>query len=1006
MSVTIRNTLTTPDGRPVIGATVKVQLIASASGTVPGYTTTTSIGYPVTVVTDNTGLWSAALTPNSTISPDGTYYQVNEAGYLSTCIVPASGGPYNLLSILTGSPTPPTTQYIPVSAEGIADGVATLDGTGNVPLDQLGNVPGGQAASVTVVTETSYGQASTAGVAAAYSRGDHTHGSPSLTSSAPTTSAVGDTATVGTGTAPARSDHLHGREAFGAVTAATSYGIASANGSATTVPHSDHTHGTPALTSTAPTTSAVGDVAAVGTGTSPARSDHLHGRESFGTVTAQTTFGASSANGSAATLARSDHAHGTPSLPNTLLIQVAPPSGVAATDTTTIQTALDTAVTAGGGIVQLQPGTYLIQAPGTASSGGVRAGNNTTLAGYGIGVTTLQVVAGTSAAITGVVRTPNGQQNSKVTVRDLTIDGNQANCTGTPAVIGFFAGVTPNSTLTDTDVALIRVEIMNCYQYGFDPHERVTRLYMLGCIAHDNGVDAAHDGFTIDGCYDFRIVDCVSYNNGRHGINLVTASARGTVIGCESYSNGGSGIVLQNGAKDNVIIGNTVRNNSTDGIVVNGVPQSGEQDNTPGTNNEISGNLVELSGVHGIHLVAASGMVVVGNTVRDSSQTTNNTGIQIYLDESGTTYSTFNTVEANDLGVTAGVANAPKYGVREKTTNEDNNFVITNRSQGAQTAQISLLGTTSLALAAHNGVNEHVSLTSSAPATTEAIGTAAAVGVGTTSARTDHVHPMSAAGAPVASAVGDTQATGVATTFAASDHRHAREAFGNVTALSAFNTASANGSATTVSHSDHVHGAPAVAASDVASGTLATARLPVTHLVNLVSGAWYSMPDTGASGTITGLTDQQAFLLPLDIQTNCTLAGLLVEISTQDANGVIRFGLASDSGGKPGSWLNDFSTAVATSVALIQPASTPSVALTAGTRYWVGIVPQGITSGLVLRSRSTNDPRIPLTASTAPTSLNANRNAYLSTGWSGALTGAISVSATSGAGPHIAAKLT
>jgi hypothetical protein len=122
---------------------------------------------------------------------------------------------------------------------------------------------------------------------------------------------------------------------------------------------------------------------------------------------------------------------------------------------------------------------------------------------------------------------------------------------------------------------------------------------------------------------------------------------------------------------------------------------------------------------------------------------------------------------------------------------------------------------------------------------------------------------------------------------------------------------------------------------------------------------------------------------------------------------VIRFGLAScDATGKPSAWLADYGTAVATSIALIQPATTPSTALTAGTRYFLGIVPQGITSGLVLRSRNTNDPRIPLTQSTAPTSLNANRNAWLSTGWSGALSGAITVSATTGAGPQIAAKLT
>lgn len=60
------------------------------------------------------------------------------------------------------------------------------------------------------------------------------------------------------------------------------------------------------------TTQAVADAAVVGVSTNYAREDHKHGREAFGTVTAQTTFGAASANGSATTVIRSDHTHGTP----------------------------------------------------------------------------------------------------------------------------------------------------------------------------------------------------------------------------------------------------------------------------------------------------------------------------------------------------------------------------------------------------------------------------------------------------------------------------------------------------------------------------------------------------------------------------------------------------------------------------------------------------------------------------------------------------------------------
>lgn len=104
--------------------------------------------------------------------------------------------------------------------------------------------------------------------------------------------------------------------AFGNATSTTSYGDTANNGSANTYSRSDHTHGTPSLTSTAPQNQAVGDTASVGTATTPARADHVHGMPSFGNVTAQTTFGASSANGSGTGIARNDHTHGTPAHDN------------------------------------------------------------------------------------------------------------------------------------------------------------------------------------------------------------------------------------------------------------------------------------------------------------------------------------------------------------------------------------------------------------------------------------------------------------------------------------------------------------------------------------------------------------------------------------------------------------------------------------------------------------------------------------------------------------------
>lgn len=99
---------------------------------------------------------------------------------------------------------------------------------------------------------------------------------------------------------------------FGSVTAQTTYGASSGNGTSTNFARADHTHGTPALTNTAPQAVSITGSAAVGTGTAPSREDHVHAGPGFGSVTAQTSFGASSGNGSASTVAHSDHTHGTP----------------------------------------------------------------------------------------------------------------------------------------------------------------------------------------------------------------------------------------------------------------------------------------------------------------------------------------------------------------------------------------------------------------------------------------------------------------------------------------------------------------------------------------------------------------------------------------------------------------------------------------------------------------------------------------------------------------------
>lgn len=63
--------------------------------------------------------------------------------------------------------------------------------------------------------------------------------------------------------------------AFGTVTAQTSYGASSGNGSSTNYARADHTHGTPSL-GTATPIAISGAAASAGTGTAPSKEDHVH----------------------------------------------------------------------------------------------------------------------------------------------------------------------------------------------------------------------------------------------------------------------------------------------------------------------------------------------------------------------------------------------------------------------------------------------------------------------------------------------------------------------------------------------------------------------------------------------------------------------------------------------------------------------------------------------------------------------------------------------------------
>lgn len=180
-----------------------------------------------------------------------------------------SGSTGGTSGVLLGSATP-----LVESGSGTAGTSALGSHQDHVHPAVAGNTP-----SSTVTGPDAFGASAAAGAATAYSRGDHDHGLPALSSSAATASAPGDAAAAGTGTSPARSDHKHGREAWGAAAdiGAETSGASAAAGTSGKVADAGHVHSMPTVSSLGTATPLVeSGSGAAGTATNASHEDHVH----------------------------------------------------------------------------------------------------------------------------------------------------------------------------------------------------------------------------------------------------------------------------------------------------------------------------------------------------------------------------------------------------------------------------------------------------------------------------------------------------------------------------------------------------------------------------------------------------------------------------------------------------------------------------------------------------------------------------------------------------------
>lgn len=202
-----------------------------------------------------------------------------------------------------------------------------------------------------------------------------------------------------------------------------------------------------------------------------------------------------------------------------------------------------------GGSILIKEGVYILSTQLTLYG-------NTTFVGEGIDKTVFKLQDFASSwRLSGMLRSTWKSGNcSNLVFKSFTLDGNKQNQVVNASIsdygrFGLFTEMCHN-------VVVDSVRITSFQGYGFDPHGNkgdrfAYNLIVKNCIADTND----WDGFTLDQTIGIDVQNCTSYNNGRHGFNIVTGSQNVMIQGVSTSKNGfyyknttstGCGITIQN----------------------------------------------------------------------------------------------------------------------------------------------------------------------------------------------------------------------------------------------------------------------------------------------------------------------------------------------------------------------------------------------------------------------------------------------------------------------------
>jgi polygalacturonase len=339
-------------------------------------------------------------------------------------------------------------------------------------------------------------------------------------------------------------------------------------------------------------------------------------------------------------------------------------------DRAAIQSAIDAATAAGGGVVYFPNGTYLVGQSST-NAWCLRLYSNVTLEGQSRAGVVIKRAAGLGESVRPLATPDVGATVTNITIRNLTVDGNQsdgtigtfqehaANIFMTRASRVYIADVTSknaggdgidihDSNSGDTkDVTIERCWMANNGRYGIVLNGGgQQRIYVRDCTADTNYGDGFHielsgNGITdlvVEACYFSRTNTVDDYGVGLRGLNTISQSSRikfvnnrvkGSVLinFCNTVLFAGNtvitdsnvpALVVYQGTSNVTIHGNSLTNsvgNTSDAVVlVQGSAGAG----FPDAIKIVANDIFALHGIDGLKINNVNSVEITGNYIKNS----------------------------------------------------------------------------------------------------------------------------------------------------------------------------------------------------------------------------------------------------------------------------------------------------------------------------------------------------------------------------------------------------